>query len=459
MSLSLDASLTINQNIYICCCSRLSSFRPNVTWDEHNHAASKVTETHTWSVGDLCAAIRDTFSAVFPEEIWLEGEIVGLNVASSGHVYFDVIEPDSEGSRVDKMSVALWKGRRQGVESVLARAEAGPLVDGIRVRIRGELSFYAPQGRVQLLMTAIDPHHTLGQLAVDRERVLKSLSMAGLLDANSALKVPLVPLHVGLITSDGSAAYNDFVNEISLSPYPFRISLVHSAVQGAEAESGLIAAIETLGDVDVDVIAVVRGGGARTDLMAFDLESVATAVAKSTRPVLSGIGHEIDRSVVDEVAHTAFKTPTACAAALVQTVAAFDQTLDLSARRIVNMAVTSHDRASEAISYSVRAIGDRARRTLDIKEERLAALSSRLSDLGLMSIGRNSQRLDRISDLLRALHPDRILARGFSITRDRDGEIVRGQVPLGSTLVNETADSLITSTVTGSERRESKESI
>ncbi len=418
-----------------------------------------MTETHTWSVGDLCAAIRDTFSAVFPEEIWLEGEIVGLNVASSGHVYFDVIEPDSEGSRVDKMSVALWKGRRQGVESVLARAEAGPLVDGIRVRIRGELSFYAPQGRVQLLMTAIDPHHTLGQLAVDRERVLKSLSMAGLLDANSALKVPLVPLHVGLITSDGSAAYNDFVNEISLSPYPFRISLVHSAVQGAEAESGLIAAIETLGDVDVDVIAVVRGGGARTDLMAFDLESVATAVANSTRPVLSGIGHEIDRSVVDEVAHTAFKTPTACAAALVQTVAAFDQNLDLSARRIVNMAVTSHDRASEAISYSVRAIGDRARRTLDIKEERLAALSSRLSDLGLMSIGRNSQRLDRISDLLRALHPDRILARGFSITRDRDGEIVRGQVPLGSTLVNETADSLITSTVTGSETRESKESI
>ena len=418
-----------------------------------------MTETHTWSVGDLCAAIRDTFSAVFPEEIWLEGEIVGLNVASSGHVYFDVIEPDSEGSRVDKMSVALWKGRRQGVESVLARAEAGPLVDGIRVRIRGELSFYAPQGRVQLLMTAIDPHHTLGQLAVDRERVLKSLSMAGLLDANSALKVPLVPLHVGLITSDGSAAYNDFVNEISLSPYPFRISLVHSAVQGAEAESGLIAAIETLGDVDVDVIAVVRGGGARTDLMAFDLESVATAVANSTRPVLSGIGHEIDRSVVDEVAHTAFKTPTACAAALVQTVAAFDQNLDLSARRIVNLAVTSHDRASEAISYSVRAIGDRARRTLDIREERLAALSRRLSDLGLMSIGRNSQRLDRISDLLRALHPDRILARGFSITRDRDGEIVRGQVPLGSTLVNETADSLITSTVTGSETRESKESI
>ena len=135
MSLSLGASLTINQSLYICGCSRSSSFRPKVTCDAHKHLAPTVTETHTWSVGDLCQAIRDTFSAVFPEEIWVEGEIVGLNVASSGHVYFDVIEPDSEGSRVDKISVALWRGRRQGVEAVLARAEAGPLVDGIRVRI------------------------------------------------------------------------------------------------------------------------------------------------------------------------------------------------------------------------------------------------------------------------------------------------------------------------------------
>ncbi|HBU39705.1 MAG TPA: hypothetical protein DEB59_04490, partial [Acidimicrobiaceae bacterium] len=110
-------------------------------------------------------------------------------------------------------------------------------------------------------------------------------------------------------------------------------------------------------------------------------------------------------------------------------------------------------------SYSVRAIGDRARRTLDIREERLTAVSGRLSNLGLTTISRSSQRLDRISDLLRALHPDRILARGFSITRDHDGQIVRDHVPLGSTLFSETAELLITSTVSESETRESKESI
>ena len=99
VSLSLGASLTINKGLYICGCSRWSSFRPKVTCDAHKHLVPTVTDTHTWSVGDLCQAIRDTFFVVAPEEIWVEGEIAGLNVASSGHVYFDVIEPNSEGSR------------------------------------------------------------------------------------------------------------------------------------------------------------------------------------------------------------------------------------------------------------------------------------------------------------------------------------------------------------------------
>ena len=413
--------------------------------------------THTWSVGDLCEAIRDTFAAVFPEEIWLEGEISGLKFHSSGHVYFDLIEPDSNGNRIDKMSIALWKGRRQAVESVLDRADAGPLIEGIKVRIKGELSFYAPQGRVQIQMTAIDPHHTLGQLSVDRERVLQSLSEAGLLETNSALRVPAVPLHIGLVTSDGSAAYNDFVNEISSSQYPFKISLAHSSVQGSEAEIGLVTAIQQLIDTDVDVIAVVRGGGARTDLLAFDLESVARAVAQAPIPVFSGIGHEIDRSVVDEVAHTAFKTPTACAAALVQTVTAFDQQLHDSARRIVTLANRCHDRAAEMISSSARAINDRTRRTLDLKDGQLTAVGGRLRDLSSMAIDRNVERCNRIFDLLQALHPNRVLARGFSITRDEAGNVIRDDVPDGTAIVTETSTSLITSTVTESELRGHKE--
>tara|TARA_Y100000766_G_scaffold158339_1_gene136132 strand:- start:2575 stop:3831 length:1257 start_codon:yes stop_codon:yes gene_type:complete len=416
-----------------------------------------VAETHTWSVGDLCEAIRDTFTAVFPDEIWIEGEISSLKFHSSGHVYFDLIEPDNSGNHVDKMSVALWKGRRNSVESVLSRADAGPLTEGIKIRIRGELSFYAPQGRVQLLMTAIDPHHTLGQLSIDRERVLQSLSKDGLLETNRSLRLSPVPLHVGLVTSDGSAAYNDFVDEISSSRYPFKISLAHSSVQGTDAEASLIAAIQALANTDADVIAVVRGGGARTDLLAFDLENVARAVALAGTPVFSGIGHEIDRSVVDEVAHTAFKTPTACAAALVQTVAAFDQALGHSARRIANLANSCHDRAAALISSSARSINDRARRTLDVKNGQLNAASNRLRDLSLMAIDRNLERCNRNFDLLQALDPSRTLARGFSITRDEHGKVIRDVTPSGVTIVTETATSFITSTVTDSASRDAKE--
>jgi exodeoxyribonuclease VII large subunit len=416
-----------------------------------------VTTTHTWSVIDLCEAVRDTFNAVFPDELWLEGEIVGLKDHSSGHIYFDLIEPDTTGSRVDKMSVTLWRGRRPAVESVLSRAESGPLIDGIKVRIKGELTFYAPQGRVQLQMTAIDPHHTLGQLAVDKEKVLRTLSLSGLLEANGALPLPAVPLHIGLITSDGSAAYNDFVNEIVISTYPFKISLIHSSVQGADAEADLVNAVTTMSKHPVDVIAVVRGGGARTDLMAFDLESVARAVAASPVPIFSGIGHEIDRSVVDEVAHTAFKTPTACAAALVQRVAAFNQRLSDGSKKLVALAMSRHDRATALLSSAARTINDRTRRTLDVNEERLGTTRARFQRLAQIAIDRESQRIDRISDLVQALHPDRVLTRGFSITRNKNGEIVRGPVPPGSAISSETASSLILSTVTESHLRQIEE--
>ena len=228
-------------------------------------------------------------------------------------------------------------------------------------------------------------------------------------------------------------------------------------MQGADAEAGLVNAVTTMSKHPVDVIAVVRGGGARTDLMAFDLESVARAVAGSPVPIFSGIGHEIDRSVVDEVAHTAFKTTTACAAALVQRVAAFNQRLSDGSKKLAALAMSRHDRATALVSSAARTINDRTRRTLDVNEERLGTTKVRLRGLAQIAINRESQRIDRISDLAQVLHPDRVLARGFSITRNKNGEIVQGPVPPGSAISSETASSLILSTVTESHLRQIEE--
>ena len=166
-------------------------------------------------------------------------------------------------------------------------------------------------------MDQIDPSFTLGQLAVERERLLKQLFDEGLLEKNGLLQVPYVPLRVGLVTSIGSAAHADFITEISNSGFGFTVLEYDSRVQGENAAAEIVLGLEVLSSHNPDVIVLIRGGGSTADLSIFDSEIVARTIAELNLPVFTGIGHEIDRSVADEVAHSSFKTPTSCANALV----------------------------------------------------------------------------------------------------------------------------------------------
>ncbi len=192
--------------------------------------------------------------------------------------------------------------------------------DGIRVRIGGRLATYPARSSVQLVMDRIDPAFTLGLLGQERVRLLAALEEEGLLRRNGAVALPLVPLHVGLVTSTGSAAHADALHELESSGVGFRVSTFDARTQGADAPSSVVAALRTAAAYRVDVVLLVRGGGAATDLVAFDHEDVARAIAACPVAVFTGIGHETDRSVADEVAHTAHKTPTAAAGAVVRTV-------------------------------------------------------------------------------------------------------------------------------------------
>ena len=152
---------------------------------------------------------------------------------------------------------------------------------------------------------------------VARAALLAKLAEEDLLRANADRPMPLVPLRVGLATSDGSAAEADFLDELRRSGFAFRVLRADTRVQGSDAPRSIASAIRMLATHRLDVLALVRGGGARTDLAAFDDEAVARAIAACPVPVVTGIGHEVDTSVADEVAHTAAKTPTACAQLLV----------------------------------------------------------------------------------------------------------------------------------------------
>jgi exodeoxyribonuclease VII large subunit len=302
-------------------------------------------------------------------------------------------------------------------------------------------------------MQGIDPGFTLGRLAVERERLLHALADEGLLRANRANPIPVPPLRVGLVTSVGSAAHADFNEELSCSGFPFTILERDARVQGEGSAIDLAEALHMVATHRPDVIALIRGGGSATDLAAFDAEVLARTIATLDVAVVTGIGHEVDRAVADEVAHSAFKTPTACAAAIVGQVTAFaDAFADLQ-ESIAQRAGASTARAADLLDDLAHRTATSATAVLDRRTDRLDDLVGRLRRSPTATLERQVERLAGITDNLRALDPARILARGWSITRLADGTLVRSvtDTATGDTLVTHVAGGTVTSTVDGTE--------
>ena len=447
----------------------------------------------TYTVSELAASVGRTISRAFPDEIWVQGEIRDLSRATSGHVYFTLLDPEESANNAAVLPVTLFESDKVAVNRVLARSGAVRMTDGVAVRIRGRLSYYAPRGVVQLRMTWIDTDFTLGKLAAERERLVQSLRDRRLLERNPSLPLPLVPLRVGLITSGGSAAFADFVDELVRSGYAWSVLLADSRVQGPDAVADIPRALALLGSREPDVIALVRGGGAATDLAVFDTEEIAVAVAQCPIPVVTGIGHETDVSVADLVARN-YKTPTACAAGLVAAVAQFigriDQLaaatqravnsrltvaaaeLDHVSTRVNRAAVGATERAAVGVAEAGRRISRGSRLRLIRVTDALTTLSSRLVRGSSRQLGTRNAELDVLQDStlgaarrltnhaedrlaaaeqrLTALDPARLLARGWSITRTSQGALVTdpGQVAPGFELQTVVAGGCIASVVT-----------
>jgi exodeoxyribonuclease VII large subunit len=426
--------------------------------------------THTYSVAELGQRILGALETSFPDDVWVHGVIVNLNRSRGGHVYFDLCDLTVPGRPPSgSLPVALFKANKEVVNVLLKRTGNIRMEDGVQVRIRGVVTFYPPTGRLQLRMTSIDPSFTLGSMAADRDRVLKQLASEGLIERNALTALSAAPLRVGLITAAGSAAYHDFMTELSRSPISWHVQHIDVQVQGVRAEAAICAALATFAQRPIDVIALVRGGGSRTDLMAFDSELVARAIAASSIPILTGIGHETDRAIADDVAHSCYKTPTACAQALVAVAQGYvraceaawsavsrraDAILDaheiaageraLFAASATTRVLTTHQQHSrylaERIASETNHALSRARTRLErhratatnagrrqlrqaasALDQQRAALPARLSRAML----RAERTIDTTAARARAHDPARVLARGFTLTRRPDGSIVR----------------------------------
>ena len=452
----------------------------------------------TLTVGELAQVLRWTLDETFPSGVWVTGEIDTLSRPRSGHVYFDLVERPEHaepGAPPEaSVSVVLFRSDKERVNDTIKRhGSAIRMADGLRVRIQGMLDFYPPRGQLQLRMTAIDPTHTLGAIAADREALLRVLAAEGVLRRNAAADLAPVPLRVGLVTSVGSAAHADMLRVLASSGLAFQVFETDTPVQGTDAPEAIAAAIRAAAGAGVDVVVLARGGGSRTDLVAFDHELVARAIASCERPVFTGIGHETDRSVADDTAHTACSTPTAAAQAVVQRVEDWLERLDDTGRSIAvrgrrALAGAEHrtgqlaadttrgaqtaaaraghnlDGAAQRLVHTGRAATARAGRRMAAVTYRLAQAgpaverrsrrrldraSARLSVAGHHEIRHAQRHLDAVANRVRTLDPTLILQRGWSLTRRENGMLVRSvqDVSPGDGIVTHVSDGTLDSTI------------
>ena len=403
------------------------------------------------TVAELGVLVGEGVRALFPDDLWVEGQVSNLHLARSGHTYFDLVEPNDEPGKAPAalFGVTLWKGNMPGIERTLAEAGGLALEDDLVVRMRADLRFWAPRGRLQLNMTGIDPAFTLGRLADERERLLRSLAEEGLLERNAGLQLPVPPLRIGLVTSVGSAAHADFCTELERSGIGFTILERDARVQGEGSALDVAEGLRVVATHRPDLIALVRGGGSAADLATFDAEVVARTIVALDVPVFTGIGHEIDRSVADEVAHSAFKTPTACAVAIVASVrGVLDDLLALRASIVVQSQRALASASGRQDDLAVRLLRS-ADTVLSRQGERLDMATGRLARSTTVVLGRHGDQLTALVARLRALDPAAILARGWSITRGGGGDLVRStaDVHSGDALETRLADGTVTSTV------------
>ena len=408
----------------------------------------------TLTVGELADGIGRALRRQFPGEIWVKGQIRNLSGSRAGHRYFDLVDPVESGrDPVAAIPVVLFDSSRQIVNRVLGRAGAPKMEDGVEIRLRGEIDFYARQGRTQIRMTGVDAEYTLGKLAADRERLITELREAGLLDRNAALDLAPLPLSVGLVTSAGSAACADFLTHLEASGLAWRVHLVDTQVQGIGADVAIAASIRRAARSGVDVVAVVRGGGSRTDLAPFDSRMVALAIARAAVPILTGIGHETDQAVADLVAHTAVKTPTACAHLLVERGEAWSAEIEETWQSIARAASTSVDGARHLVNRRAEAVLVLTRHAVSGATRRRSEQTRRLVRESRRHAPAASRHLDNIAERVRLLDPEHTLARGWSITRDADGRVLRSraEVAAGDLVSTQLADGAIESVVSGLE--------
>lgn len=361
----------------------------------------------THSVSELCEEIHTLLAESFPSA-WVAGEVQRVRRSQRGHLYFELAEKGAGDEIAAKLDAVIWRTDLERISRLLA-ASGQSISEGVDLRCRAAVDFYPPGGRLQLVVREVDPLASLGLLERRRRQTLAELAAAGVLDQNRGLSLPDLPLEIALVTSQGSAAYHDFLTTLRESGYGFRVLFVHASVQGKSAEREIASALASLAGSGVACAVLIRGGGSRSDLAVFDSREVAFAVARAPFPVLTGLGHEIDQAITDRVAHTAARTPTKAAELLVELVGRAERRLSELQGGLRSAALLPLDRGRHRLALAEHAV-TRARHRLEQAGARLAEIHRSLGRAGLVLLSTAAHRRRALAERLRLASP-RLLER------------------------------------------------
>ena len=429
------------------------------------------SEKKSYSVTQYMKALKQKVEST--PAVWVRGVITQINEKSKV-VYLSIA--DFEEGNVNPLATVPLYCYATKFAAIRAKVENYPqpftIKEQLKVSFLIKADLYVPYGKLQAQILDIDPVYTLGELALTKSAILKRLALEGLLEKNKALELADVPIRVGLITGEGTAAYKDFTTKLAESPFAFKVTTAYAKMQGADTEPTVLAALDELAkNSELDVVCIIRGGGSKTDLNFFDSEALCRAVANFPLPVFTGIGHEIDRSLLDEVAYQSCITPTDTAKRLIDRVAdswnkmlataqgialqtkeflvEFNQDLANKGTRLQQKVSALLSRENTKIALIQGNLKKDVQYIIRDEHERLTRNGEGLHQGSRKILDLEKSKFDLLELRVKSADPETTLSKGYTLTLDANGKFIRNKSQLkpGDTLTTRFKDGNVISVV------------
>ncbi len=427
----------------------------------------------------LNTLIQSTLEQQLQPSYWVVAEISEMRVAPKGHCYLELVEKDGEHLTA-KIRANIWAYDYRNLSNFFQNVTGKKLQPGMKILAKVKVEYHEVFG-MSLHIRDLDPNFTMGERARQRQLVVERLTREDLLGRNKQLALPLVPQRIAVISAETAAGYGDFMHQLVQNQwgYHFQVKLFKSAMQGTEAVSSINSSLEKIYQQadEFDLLVIIRGGGSQVDLDCFDHYDLAAMVARSPLPVVTGIGHERDQTVLDLVAHTRLKTPTAVAEFLLSGMNAVEHELNELSQRLRRAALLQLQTQDHALTklkanleHKSLALIQKLDHRQDLLQQKLVAATRRVIQHGNQELKsmegvlksqpsrllkQEHQLLAALEDKIKLADPRHILKRGFTITY-REGTVLKpgDEVAPGEQIETRTHTALIKSKVLQVNRNE-----